>query len=346
MVQAALRIGTRASQLAITQTGWVADLLRAAGADVELVQITTRGDVRQDAPVSGIGSDGVFVRELERALLEGRIDLAVHSLKDLPTAGTPGLELAAVPTRVLPFDVLVGGPGVTLEGLRPGAVVGTSSVRRVAQVLARRRDLVVRPLRGNVDTRLRRLDAGDYDALVLAGAGLERLGLSARITQVLEPPLFWPAVGQGALAVQIRATDRRTAAAVATLDDPLTHDAVRAERACLQALAGGCLAPIGCWARHDSRGRLALGACVLEIVPQGVERLVVDSGELAAAGAALAVGDDEIPPERLGIRAAESLLARGAAGMLDRMRAHATQPTDPSLPIAPAAGGADEAVRG
>lgn len=325
MAPAPLRIGTRGSQLAVTQTGHVADLLRATGATVELVRITTRGDLRQDAPVHGLGGDGVFVRELEQALLDGRIDVAVHSLKDLPTATTPELVVAAVPARALPFDVLVAtAPGTTLRGLRPGAVVGTSSVRRVAQVRAVRPDLVVRPLRGNVDTRLRRLDAGDYDALILAGAGLERLALAARITAVLGPPDFWPAVGQGALAVQIRADDARAAAAVAPLDHPPTHQAVRAERACLHALASGCLAPVGGWARPEAHGRLAFGACVLEMTDDAVTRLTIDSGAPGPGHVALPPGPADESPEALGARAAALLVAHGAAAMLDRMRRHAS----------------------
>ncbi|NDC62495.1 MAG: hydroxymethylbilane synthase [Planctomycetia bacterium] len=244
-----IRVGTRASALARTQTGWVVDRLREASAaghpGFVIETIATQGDARADVPVSRIGGDGVFVRELERALLDGRIDAAVHSLKDMPTAETPGLVLASVPRRATPFDVLVGRLQPTLESLPPGAVVGTSSIRRVVQVRALRPDLEIRDIRGNVDTRLRRLDAGDYDALVLAGAGLERLGLAHRITQILRPDAFWPAVAQGALAVQCRVDDRATRGVLEAVDDPATHLAVRAERACLAALAGGCLAPAG-----------------------------------------------------------------------------------------------------
>lgn len=325
-----LRVGTRASQLALTQTGWVADRLRARTAAVEVVPVSTRGDRRQDAPIQRLGGDGVFVRELEQALLDGRIDVAVHSLKDMPTAVTPGLEVAAVPVRALPFDVLVTADRAgSLEALPAGAVVGTSSVRRVAQVLAARPDLVVRPLRGNVDTRLRRLDAGDYDALVLAGAGLERLGLAARITEVLRPPLFWPAVGQGALAVQIRTADPRAREAVATLDDPATHLAVRAERSCLAALAGGCLAPIGAWARPIASGGMALGACVLEMAGPRVARLVVDTELLLTPPGDTAAGPDQTP-EHLGARVAAILAEQGADGMLARMRDAATAGADPA----------------
>lgn len=313
-----LRVGTRGSQLAVTQTGWVVERLQAHGLDVEVQTITTRGDVRHDVPVAGLGQDGVFVRELEQALLDGRIDVAVHSLKDLPTAETPGLVIASVPERELPFDVMVGRPDTTLAGLPAGSIVGTSSIRRVMQVRALRDDLVVRPLRGNVDTRLRRLQAGDYDCLILAGAGLRRLGLADRITEVLEPDAFWPAIAQGALALQTRADDVDTRRAVATLDHPATHDAVRAERACLAALAGGCLAPIGGWARIDADGRLRLGACVLEQAGDRVRRILAE--EVMTPSREVSTGSG---PVGLGGRVAESLAGKGAAEMLARMRSGA-----------------------
>jgi len=307
-----VRVGTRGSVLARTQTGWVVGQMRRCGVPAVVEIVSTQGDVRSDVPIAAIGGDGVFVRELERALLDGRIDAAVHSLKDMPTLETPGLMLACVPVRATPFDVLVGRGEGRLERLPPAAVVGTSSVRRVAQVKAIRDDLVVRGLRGNVDTRLRRLDTGEYDCLILAGAGLERLGLAERVTQVLEPPAFWPAVSQGALAIQIRAGDERMAAAVAPLDDPATHDAVRAERSCLAALAGGCLAPIGAWGRRIEDGRLALGACVLEEKAAGADRIVAES--IMGGHAAVAT------PEALGREVARLLQEQGADAMLERMR--------------------------
>jgi hydroxymethylbilane synthase len=308
-----IRIGTRGSALARTQTEWVADRLRSQGHDVAVEVITTTGDVRTDLPISGIvhepggGGDGVFVREIERALLDGRIDAAVHSLKDLPTAVPAGLELACVPGRVLPFDVLVAAAGTTLASLPPGAVVGTSSIRRVVQVRQLRPDLVVQPIRGNVDTRLRKLDGGEYDCLILAGAGLHRLGLAGWIAEVLAPPVFWPAVGQGALAIETRAGDVRTRQVVAPLDDAAAHAAVRAERSCLAALAGGCLAPIGAHARMAD-GRLTLGAAVFE---QDGDAIRSVSTEESAADA----------PEAIGGRVAAALLGMGAAAMLHRMRA-------------------------
>ena len=312
-----IRVGTRASLLARTQTGWVVEQLRSHGHAVEVVTISTQGDTRADVPIAAIGGDGVFVRELERALLERRIDAAVHSLKDLPTEETPGLHVACVPVRAMPFDVLVAREACTLESLPSGAVVGTSSLRRVAQVKAIRSDLHVRAIRGNVDSRLRRLDGGEYDCLILAGAGLERLGLADRITHVLRPESFWPAVSQGALGVQIRNADERVRRAVAPLDDPATHQAVRAERSCLAALAGGCLAPIGVWGHRAGDGCLELGGCVLEDADDRVLRI--------ADRVRAAMGDDPRAmsdvPEALGKELAERLLGRGAAAMLSRARA-------------------------
>jgi len=315
---ALIRVGTRGSLLARTQTEWVVAQLRRHGLAVEIETISTQGDRSAEVPISTIGGDGVFVRELERALLDRRIDVAVHSLKDLPTAETPGLAVACVPVRAMPFDVLVAREPCTLESLPAGAVVGTSSVRRVAQVKSLRGDLVVRGLRGNVDTRLRRLDAGDYDCLILAGAGLERLGLAHRITQVLRPDAFWPAVSQGALGIQIRADDERVRLALEPLDDPATHQAVRAERSCLAALAGGCLAPIGAWGRRTADGLLELGGCVLEDAGDRVIRI--------AAAATSPAGDLQASsgnPEALGRQVADMLLERGAEAMLSRVREHA-----------------------
>lgn len=320
-----VRVGTRGSTLAVTQTGWVVAQLRGLGAEVEVETIRTRGDAGGDRPIASLGRDGVFVRELEQALLDRRIDVAVHSLKDLPTAETPGLAIACVPVRGLPFDVLVTRSGGTLRTLPPGAVVGTSSIRRVMQVRAVRDDLVIRPLRGNVDSRLRKLDAGEYDGLILAGAGLERLGFAHRITEVLRPDEhgFWPAVSQGALAVQIRADDAEAGSLVGRIDDPPTHAAVRAERACLAALAGGCLAPVGGWARFDPAGALVLGATVLDDESGSVRRIVAEG--VATGDPAAVSGDGR--PEMLGREVAAALESQGADAMLARMRAGGHPPS-------------------
>ena len=212
-------LGTRGSLLARTQTGHVADQLRAVGCDVEIEIVQTMGDVRLDAPISSLGRDGVFVHELEKALLEGRVDAAVHSCKDLPTADTPGLMVVAVPRRVTPFDMLVTADGRPLDDLHPGAVIGTSSIRRVTQLLKLRPDLVTAPLRGNIDTRLGRVTSGDYAGIILAAAGLERVGLADRGAELLEPPRYWPAIAQGALALQARAEDSAVREALTLIDD-------------------------------------------------------------------------------------------------------------------------------
>lgn len=314
---ASIRIGTRGSLLARTQAEGVAAALRQAGVTVELVVIATTGDVRTDVPIAGLvregGSDGVFVRELEQALRDGRIDAAVHSCKDLPTSLPDGLELACIPGRAEPFDVVVGRSAGTLASLPAGAIVGTSSVRRVMQVRALRPDVEVRPVRGNVDTRLRKLDAGEVDCLILAGAGLGRLGLANRVTEVLRPPAFWPAVAQGALAIEVRADDESTRTAVRLLDCPETHAAVRAERSCLASLAGGCLAPIGGWARTET-GKLRLGAAVFGMRDGSVSRLTAEGILQEDVGSA----------EDLGRRVAAELLAAGAADMLAGLRAENT----------------------
>ena len=311
-----LRVGTRASRLALAQTGQMVDRLRRAGYDVVIETVSTRGDTRGDQPVAALGHDGVFVRELERALLDGRIDVAVHSLKDMPTAPVDGLVIASVPERATPFDALVCRAHESLASLPSGAVVGTSSIRRVTQLALARPDLVIKPIRGNVDTRLGRLDADDYDALILAAAGLERIGVVDRITTLLEPPVFWPAVGQGALGLQVREDDVAARAAVATLDDAATHLAVLAERSCLAKLAGGCLAPVAGFARVVA-GQLRLGARVLEQRGRDVCEITMEEAIALPAESLTAIRD---LAEQCGARVASKLLEAGADTMLARMR--------------------------
>jgi len=312
-----LRIGTRGSALARTQTDQVAGRLREAGVGVTVEVISTLGDRRDDLPVARLGGDGVFVRELEQALLDGRIDAAVHSLKDLPTAETPGLMLAAIPTRANPFDAVVGRSAPSLAALRRGAIVGTSSIRRMAQLRAVRADLEIVPLRGNVDSRLRRLDAGDFDAVILAAAGLERLGLADRITEILRPPAFWPAVSQGALAIQTRTDDERSRHAVRILDDGSTRAAVVAERRMLAGLAGGCLAPIGGWARIEM-GDLVLGGRVFA-VDAGPEGAPCPAAEIRRPWSADHDGAFGTA-ESLGDAVAALLVEQGANRLIERVR--------------------------
>ncbi|GAB3450416.1 hydroxymethylbilane synthase [Phycicoccus ginsengisoli] len=239
-----LRLGTRRSALATTQSGWVADRLRALGHTVELVEVVTEGDV-STASLSSLGGTGVFAAALRQALLAGEVDLAVHSLKDLPTAPQPGLVVAAVPTREDPRDVLVSSGGRTLGELGDGALVGTGSPRRVAQLAALGMGLSFKDIRGNVDTRIAMVRDGALDAVVLARAGLARLGRLDEVAEVIDPLQVLPAPGQGALAVECRADDPDVLAVLAPLEDPDTRACVTAERAVLAALEAGCSAPVG-----------------------------------------------------------------------------------------------------
>ncbi len=265
-----LRLGTRASTLALAQSESMASDLRALGVEVEIVRIRTLGDVR---PPDTTWGEGAFVGALETALLDGEVELAVHSAKDVPTAMDPRLVIAAFPRREDPRDALVcRDPKLRLETLPRGARVGTDSPRRGAFLRARRPDLRVHPLHGNVDTRLRRLDEGETDALVLAVAGLARLGRAGRINQVLPADLVPPAPGQGSLAIQCRADDSRTRVLLARLDDPPTRAAVETERAFLVASGGGCRAPIGALALVDGEAiRLLAGRSGEAVVPGEAE---------------------------------------------------------------------------
>jgi hydroxymethylbilane synthase len=258
-----LRIGSRGSALALWQANHIRDLVeRGHGIRTEIVVIKTSGDRLQDAPISGMSVKGVFIKELEDALLGRRIDLAVHSMKDVPTEIPSGLEIAAITKREDARDCLVSRNGAKLAALPARARVGTTSLRRQSQLRRMRGDLDVREVRGNVDTRLRKVESGDFDAVVLAMAGLTRLGWAVRATQIFEPGEMLPAVGQGALGIETRADDRETQTVVATLDDAATRTAVTAERALLAELQGGCQVPLGAWGRIEN-GALLLDACVL-----------------------------------------------------------------------------------
>lgn len=251
-----LRLGTRRSALATTQSGMVADQLRELGHEVEIVTVVTEGDTNR-APLTQIGGTGVFASALREELIAGTVDLAVHSLKDLPTAAYPGLTVAAVPHREEPHDVLVTR-GESLAELAEGAVFGTGSPRRSAQIRDWGRGFVPVAVRGNVETRLALVDNGDVDAIILARAGLSRLGLLDRITEVLPLEVMVPAPGQGALAVECRADDPEVRAACAVLDHAVTRAAVEAERHVLAIMEAGCTAPIGALALPDGAGELRL----------------------------------------------------------------------------------------
>lgn len=260
-----LRIGTRGSLLAKWQAESVRKQLFArAGLESEIVVIKTAGDKLQSSPLSQIGGKGIFIKELEEALLEETIDLAVHSVKDIPTDTPSRLMFPAVCRREDVRDCLVAAKGATLASLRQGARVGTGSLRRQAQLRHIRPDLDIRDLRGNVDTRLRKVESGEYEAVMVAKAGLDRLGLAERITETMAPENFLPAVGQGAIAVECRVRDTDAADIVASLDDAETRSAIIAERALLAAVQGGCQVPLGAWARIE-RGELVMEACVCSI---------------------------------------------------------------------------------
>ena len=299
-----LRLGTRGSKLARWQADWVASQLTSAGFRVEMVLISTKGDVTT-GPLGAAGGIGLFTKEIQRALLADEIDLAVHSLKDLPTDPVPGLKLGAVPPRESNRDAFVSEQYADLASLPEGARIGTGSIRRRAQLLYQRQDLQVLDIRGNVDTRLSKLDDGEYDAIVLAEAGLKRLGLTARIASVLDRDVMLPAVGQGALGVEIRADDQVTADAVQVLDDESTHHAVIAERAMLAALRGGCLAPVGAWARETEDG-LQLDGAVFSA--DGKEKIIV------------AGSHPTNDPGELGRQVAEQLVTKGAAKFISQSR--------------------------
>ncbi len=258
-----IRIGTRGSKLALWQANWVKSQLTEAGYEADLVIITTSGDV-STRPLSEVGGQGLFTKEIQRELLADRVDVAVHSLKDLPTLAVPTLVLAAVPERETTEDCLVSRSQLGFEELPAGSRVGTGSSRRQAQLRAWRSDIEVLDIRGNVDSRLRKLHDGEFDAIVLAAAGLTRLGLAEHITQRLPQEQMLPAIGQGALGLECRESDHHARAALSTLNDPFTMSAVVAERSLLANLLGGCLAPVAAHGTVDKE-RLTLRARVLSL---------------------------------------------------------------------------------
>ncbi|MGB8542462.1 MAG: hydroxymethylbilane synthase [Candidatus Acidiferrales bacterium] len=262
----ALRIATRGSALALWQANHIRErLFQLHGVESELIRIRTSGDHFQSASIAQVseqaGTKGIFIKELEEALLAGRADLAVHSMKDVPTETPAGLVFPGITKREDVRDCLISRDGKKLKDLKAGARVGTSSLRRQAQLLYYRPDIQPVDLRGNVDTRLKKVAAGEFDAIILATAGVNRLGATEKITEILAPEIMLPAVGQGALGIETRADDRETLGLVAALDDPESHAAVTAERALLRELEGGCQLPLGAWARkEDDEWRLQ--ACV------------------------------------------------------------------------------------
>ncbi len=297
-----IRLGTRGSQLALWQSNWVKSELENLGVTVELIQIKTEGDIKTGS-LAQIGGQGVFTKRLQVALLENEIDLAVHSLKDLPTEDHPDLTIAAVPPRENTADALVCNKHDDLDSIPPGSVIGTGSVRRAAQLLHLRNDLKIEDIRGNVDTRLKKLDDGKYDAIVLACAGLVRLGLKGRITHQFDPQQLMPAVGQGALGLETRADDRSTIAAVEQLSDQSSFHRAMAERSMLRTLFAGCLAPVGANTTVNE-GQLTLEGIVLS----------VDGKEKVSAKMSLPISESK----ELGQAVAKELINKGADRFLSR----------------------------
>jgi len=306
-----LVIASRGSQLALWQARWVAGELAAYGHECRIEIIKTTGDKITDVPLAKVGTKGLFTKEIEEALLEGRADLAVHSLKDLPTELPAGLELAAIPPREDPYDALVGK---RLADLPEGARVGTSSLRRSAQLRKLRPDLAIESVRGNLDTRLRKLDEGQYDAILLAAAGLKRLGWQARIAETLPADVMCPAVGQGALAIETRAVGKGMDAC-RVLDDAQTRAAVLAERGLLSALGGGCQVPIGA---HATVGGERLRLLGVVASPDGAEQV---RGEAEGP-----IGE----ADRIGRELGADLLARGGRAILEEVYSAATPESPPA----------------
>ncbi len=296
---ARLRIGSRGSQLALWQANHISALLRERGHEVSIEIIKTTGDKITDVALAKVGTKGMFTKEIEEALLERRVDLAVHSLKDLPTELAPEFEIAAITRRENPRDAFLSRHFETLDDLPQLARVGTSSLRRQAQLKALRPDLKVFPLRGNVDTRLRKLEDGEYDAIILASAGLNRLGRTERVRAILPVEVMCPAVGQGALGIEIRAGDSETGAQLEFLNDAATRAATTCERALLNQLGGGCQVPIGAFAEMRG-GSLHLVGVVAR--PDG--------------STVLREADDGVDAERLGEAVGKRLLERGGAQIL------------------------------
>ena len=299
-----LRIGTRASQLAVTQSTWVKNRIETTHPQirVELVKIITKGDRILDVPLAKVGGKGLFVKEIEDALLAGDVDLAVHSMKDVPTELPEGLHIGIIPLRESPYDAFVSARYASLDALPHGAKVGTSSLRRKSQLAALRPDLTIVDLRGNIDTRLRKLDEGLYDAILLAGAGLNRMGLQARITTLLSSDQMLPAIGQGSLGIELRKDDKDLLAMLQFLHDPQTAVTITAERAFLLRLEGGCQVPIGAHALLSGE-MVSLTGLIAGVDGQQIIKETI-TGPAEQAGP-------------LGTTLAETLLAKGGKALLD-----------------------------
>lgn len=301
-------IGTRGSQLALWQANHIKKALESTFSEisVELSIIKTKGDIILDVPLAKVGGKGLFVKEIEEALLDGRVDVAVHSMKDMPSDIPPGLCIGAIPERETPTDVLITSSGKKFSQLEKGAMIGTSSLRRAAQLLHARPDIRIVPLRGNLDTRIKKLSTEHLDGIVLAAAGVKRLGLEDRITEYLDESVMLPAVGQGALCIEIRDQDPVIGPLIASLDHDGTHKVVTAERAFLKRLEGGCQTPIAAY------GKLATGILSLTGLVADVDGSTMIRETLSGP---------ENQSEQLGQELADLLLSKGAEEILDRLTA-------------------------
>ena len=307
-----IRIGTRGSKLALWQANWVKTVLenKFPSTPVELNIIKTRGDKILDVPLAKVGGKGLFVKEIEEALLARRIDIAVHSMKDMPADIPQGLCIGAVPERENPVDVFISRSGAKFNELAAGSVIGTSSLRRGAQLRHARPDIAIRPMRGNLDTRLKKLESENFDALVLAAAGVKRLNLEHKITEYLSPAIMLPAIGQGALCIEIRRDDAIVGPMVATLDHAPTRAVVAGERAFLNRLEGGCQVPIA------GNGRIH-------------EKQIILTGLVAEVDGSRVIKEEKSGPldsvETIGTELAEGLLSRGADKILQKLKAMAPE---------------------
>ena len=306
MTSKTIKIGTRGSKLALWQANWVKSALNAGNTSiaVELVPIKTRGDKIIDVPLAKVGGKGLFVKEIEDALLNGRIDLAVHSMKDMPSEIPDGLCVGAIPEREIPQDVLISKKGLLLHDLMPGARIGTSSLRRSAQLLHARPDLVILPLRGNIDTRLKKLETENLDAIILAAAGVIRLGLENRITEYMDENVMLPAVGQGALCIEIRQNDPEIEPIITSLNHQETWTVVMGERAFLNRLEGGCQVPIA------AHGKIEKNTFTLCGLVASVDGATVIKETLSGP---------EDSSESTGVKLADRLLSMGAKTLMENL---------------------------
>ena len=302
-----LKIGTRGSKLALWQANWVKSALEVKHPflSIELETITTKGDKILDVPLAKVGGKGLFVKEIEEALLDGRIDLAVHSMKDMPGEIPKGLCIGAIPQREIPQDVLISSSKKRLSKLGPGARIGTSSLRRRAQLLHARPDLVILPLRGNLDTRLKKLDTENLDAIILAAAGVKRLGLENRITEYLDENIMLPAVGQGALCIEVRQNDPLVEPIVASLEHPQTRAIILGERAFLNRLEGGCQVPIAAYGKIDKNIFTLAGLVATVDGKTLIKETLAGSGDSS---------------EKIGTELADRLIDMGAMNIIDNLK--------------------------